>query len=55
MVVVLSVLTHGSMQMGLIDDQDLVQTFFAHGAYPTFRESVGIRGLIGGSDDADAF
>ena len=36
LVVVLGVLAHGSMQMGLIDDQNLVQTFFAHGAHPSF-------------------
>ena len=55
LVVVLGVLAHGLMQMGLIDDQNLVQTFFAHGAHPSFGVGISIWGLVGGSDDADAF
>ena len=55
MVEVLRVFTHGPMQVGLVDDQNLVQTFFAHGAHPSFGVGISIWGLKGGSDDADAF
>ena len=42
LVVVGDVLGHISAQMCLIDDDDLVQAFFAHGSDPTFGKGIRI-------------
>lgn len=53
-VVVLSVLAHCSTQVWLIDDQNLVQTFFPYGSHPSFDIGIGVRRLTVGRDDVDA-
>ena len=39
--------------MGLINDQELVQTFFTDSAYPALHESIGVWGAKGGVNDFD--
>ena len=40
-------------EVGFVENQELIQTFFAHSAYPTFGESIGVGCLEGSRNDAD--
>jgi hypothetical protein len=49
------VLAQDTAQMGLVDDQQLPQAFFAHRPDPALREGVSIRRSKRRVEDGDAF
>ena len=46
---------YSRLQMGLIEEDDFVQTFFAYCSYPPFRQGIGIRYLVGGVNHSVSF
>ena len=52
-VVMLDIFTYHATQMAFVEDEDLIQAFFAHRSYPAFRIGIRIRRPIGRVDDLD--
>ncbi len=52
-VVVVNEGLENASQMVLVEDQEMVQTLFAHGGHPPFGEGIGVGRLEGNRNDAD--
>ena len=54
-VIVIDKRSQNAPQMGLIQDEDMVQTLLSDCSHPAFGIGIGIGRLVGSRDDAHAF